>query len=149
VPYVSRKLVRSMLAEMPEGLDRQTRSRWVEEIEADLASYDDRPLGGLTFAIRLRRRGGRQLAAELMLNQVLLNSKSKDQPENPLAPVQARLIKAQIFSGHQVLTYQVKSGPLIEQITHFEKLTEGLNKSYAPRDLEIIISSSPGTKEEG
>lgn len=71
LPYLSAGLVRSTLRKMPDALDHEFRSRWSEEIESDLASYDDRPLGGFLFALRLRRRGGKRLAAELALEQTL------------------------------------------------------------------------------
>jgi hypothetical protein len=74
LPYSSSRLLGRTLARLPEGLDAATRARWSEEIEADLASYEDRPLGGLLFALRVRRRGARDLAAELALGERLAGS---------------------------------------------------------------------------
>jgi hypothetical protein len=75
MPYLAARLVRATIARFPGGLDEETASRWREEIEADLASYEDRPFGSLLFALRLRRRGGKALAAELALEQELDASK--------------------------------------------------------------------------
>lgn len=71
LPYLTRALLRRTLDDLPDALDHQLRSRWSEEIEADLAQFDDRPLGGFLFALRLRWKGGRRLAAELALEQAL------------------------------------------------------------------------------
>jgi hypothetical protein len=74
MPYLSRALVRSTLGRMPVGLDPHIRARWTEEIEADLGAYADRPIGGLAFALRLRRRGGRRLAEQLALAETVVPS---------------------------------------------------------------------------
>ena len=71
MPYLSARILRGAIARFPEALARETRERWAEEIEADLAAYGDRPLGGLAFALRLRRRGGRRLAGELALAETV------------------------------------------------------------------------------
>jgi hypothetical protein len=68
-PYVSRHLVRLAVARLQADMPRQLRERWVEEIEADAASFADRPLGGLVFSLRLWRKGGRELAGELALRE--------------------------------------------------------------------------------
>ncbi len=76
MPHVSRRLLERTIAEFPEELPGKQRARWAEEIEADLASFADRPLGGLQFALKLRRQGGRSLAAELALQSTLASARS-------------------------------------------------------------------------
>lgn len=97
MPYLSARMVRSTLDGMPTELDDEMRLRWGEEIEGDLNAYSDRPLGELQFAVRLRRKGGRQLAAELMLDRVLKGatdtqgiSEAKFEPSEGLLTVKAR-----------------------------------------------------------
>jgi hypothetical protein len=70
-PYVSRHLVRLVVARLRAEMPSHLRERWVEEIEADAASFADRPLGGLIFSLRLWRKGGRDLAGELVLREAL------------------------------------------------------------------------------
>jgi hypothetical protein len=70
-PYVSARLLAAAIDRFPDGLDSGMRRRWGEELEADLAGYGDRPLGGLVFAIGVWRRGGKGLAAELALQEVV------------------------------------------------------------------------------
>jgi hypothetical protein len=70
-PYVSRLLVRLAVARLQADMPRSLRERWVEEIEADAASFADRPLGGLVFSLLLWRKGGRELAGELALREAL------------------------------------------------------------------------------
>lgn len=65
VPYLSRRLLGSALARLQQDLPPEVRDRWVEEIEADFAAFSDRPWGGLGFALGVRRKGARRLAAEL------------------------------------------------------------------------------------
>jgi hypothetical protein len=70
-PHLSRRLLRATFGGFPPQLPAQLRDRWIEEIEADAASFEDRPLGGLAFSLRLWRRGGRALAAELALREMI------------------------------------------------------------------------------
>lgn len=68
---LSSRIVDHVLSEMPDELPEQLRQRWSEEIRADLATFSREPLGGLRFALKLRRQGGKRLAAELVLQTVL------------------------------------------------------------------------------
>lgn len=68
---LNRRVVRRVLSQFPEQLPGHLRCRWSEEIEADLESYSKQPLRGLWFALTLRRRGARRLAAELLLEVAL------------------------------------------------------------------------------
>lgn len=65
MPHLSRRLLREtvdrLAGELPAGLAL----RWSEEMEADFATYESRPLGGIVFAVGLRLRGGRNLPAQL------------------------------------------------------------------------------------
>ncbi len=70
-----------------------------EEIESDLSSFDDRPLSGLLFALRLRFKGGRDLAAELSLEQTLSGNSVTRGADGEKPPVTSRiLIDANVFS---------------------------------------------------
>jgi hypothetical protein len=71
IPHGSAWLVGRTLSRLPGALDGLTRDRWSEEIEADFATFADRPLAGLMFALRLRLRGARRLAAALALAERL------------------------------------------------------------------------------
>jgi hypothetical protein len=79
LPRVSRRLVASAVARFPAELDAADRDRWSREIEADLGAFDDRPLGGFVFALRVRFKGGRDLAGELALAEKL--AEPEEQPE--------------------------------------------------------------------
>ena len=74
LPHFSAWVLRKTLEGLPRKLDETLRKRWAKEIEADLASYQDRPVGGLIFAMRVRAKGARDLAAELALQQALDSS---------------------------------------------------------------------------
>jgi hypothetical protein len=100
-PQVSARVLRVAVGRFPAELEEEVRSRWTEEIEADLASYDDRPLGGLLFVLRLLCRGGRELAAELALQQALANSQGSEQvgqrdgeKRAPASTVEAKIWRA-------------------------------------------------------
>ncbi len=83
MPYLGHRLIRSALSRFPEGLPAEVRARWAEEIEADFASFADRPWGGLVFAIGVRWKGARRLAAELAPRRIKATasrSKSKHTP---------------------------------------------------------------------
>jgi hypothetical protein len=71
LPHLSRWIVSRTMKQLPKALSRELRERWTEEIEADLASFHDRPLSGFVFALRLRLKGARDLAAELALQQAM------------------------------------------------------------------------------
>jgi hypothetical protein len=71
LPTISARLLRATVAHFPTELPTETRARWIEEIEADLGSLADRPFGGVLFALRLRLKGGRDLAAQLALDQAM------------------------------------------------------------------------------
>ena len=110
MPHLSGWLVRRALAQMPKGLDQQMRSRWGEEIEGDLDSYSNRPLGGLIFAVGVACRGGRRLAAELMLEQAL----AKD-PESAGQGLESdarglKVTATQLKGGWQEVTYETSHG---------------------------------------
>jgi hypothetical protein len=60
VPYFNRKIVRHASRLLPA----EHRGRWLEEWEADVATFDDRPLTGTVHAI-LAAAGARRLAREL------------------------------------------------------------------------------------
>jgi hypothetical protein len=83
MPYLTVRLVRTTIARFPDGLKEEMRSRWAEEIEADVASYDDRPLGGVLFAFRLRLKGGRELAAQLALHAALESGTGASEEKTP------------------------------------------------------------------
>jgi hypothetical protein len=107
MPHVSFWLVRVTLAKLPDGLDGQIRSRWSEEIESDLASFDDRPLGGLLFALRLWRRGGRRLGAELALGEGLDEGRELEEPQ---AGETLRLVGVRLVGQQTVCTYERGDG---------------------------------------
>ncbi|HEX5929425.1 MAG TPA: hypothetical protein VFY48_08530 [Solirubrobacterales bacterium] len=69
-PHVGAWLVRGTIGGFPDAVPRGDRVRWAEEIEGDFATFRDRRLAGLVFALRLRIKGGRKLAAELALAQL-------------------------------------------------------------------------------
>lgn len=74
-PLLSRlsiRIVRQVLDRLPDQLPSEDRERWREEIEADAATYAKRPLASLGFALNLRRKGARRLAAELLLRAALV-----------------------------------------------------------------------------
>lgn len=71
LPHVSRYLISQAMKQIPKELSTNLRERWTSEIEADLASFHDRPLSGFVFALRVRLKGGRDLAAELALQQAI------------------------------------------------------------------------------
>jgi hypothetical protein len=102
MPYVSHRLVRSTLDRMPNELDEDMQSRWGEEIEADLASYGDRPLGGLVFAVGVARKGGRGLAAELMLEESLEGGEEDARG--------IKVVAATLESGEREITYEASNG---------------------------------------
>jgi hypothetical protein len=79
LPHVSRRLISQATKQLPKALSVDLRQRWAAEIEADLASFQDRPLSGFVFALRVRAKGGRDLAAELALQHAI----AQDRP--PLA----------------------------------------------------------------
>lgn len=54
-------------ADLPEALT----DRWVKELEGDLTSFEDRRIAGLLFSLRLRLKGGPDLAAQLALAHTL------------------------------------------------------------------------------
>lgn len=87
IPHGSAWLVGSTLSRLPAGLDKPTRDRWSEEIEADFAAYADRPLGGLMFALRLRLRGAGRLAAALALAERVEGGLAEDLPSLSEVPV--------------------------------------------------------------
>jgi hypothetical protein len=110
MPFLSRHLMRATFAHFPDGLDEPLVARWSEEIEADLHRYRDRPLGGLIFALRLRLKGGRDLAAELAL-QAALGSGFKEtearkaEPEPVLPKAIAKLELD--FGASSAILYQI------------------------------------------
>lgn len=65
VPHLGSSLVRNTIDRFPASVPEAERVRWAEELKADFATYEDRRLAGLVFAIRLRATGGRKLMAEL------------------------------------------------------------------------------------
>jgi hypothetical protein len=85
MPHLSACLVRATIARFPDGIDEDMRARWTEEIEADLAGYGDRPLGGILFGLRLRLKGGRELCAQLALQAALDAGSRASQAEQPAA----------------------------------------------------------------
>ncbi|MFP5388410.1 MAG: hypothetical protein ACLGG5_03830, partial [Thermoleophilia bacterium] len=117
MPYLSARLVRSTVDGMPPELDGEMRSRWREEIEGDLSSYLERPLAGLLFALRLRRRGGRRLAAELMLSHVLGEEQGRSLADRMVG---ARRIIVRFDSEKEILTYEDDGGRMFHQ-THLGK----------------------------
>jgi len=118
LPYLSRRLLRRALAGMPGALEDRLRARWSEEIEADLAQFDDRPLGGLLLALRLLAKGGRGLAAELALEQTLSD------PEPAAAPDQGVVrnfrLTMQRGDGRQVIYYGRRDGTFTRQVVDAE-----------------------------
>jgi len=82
IPHWSAWLVARTLMSLPEALDEPTRYRWSEEIEADFGVFVDRPLGGLMFALGLRLRGARRLAAALALSERLAQGSEENTPSS-------------------------------------------------------------------
>lgn len=118
LPYISASIVRSVLGKMPEPLDDQLRSRWSEEIEADLTQYDDRPLGGFLFALRLRRRGGKRLAEELALEQAL--STSRPIAESKEGPSRATGVTIHERDGRRVIYATNADGTISREVRDFQ-----------------------------
>jgi hypothetical protein len=123
MPYLSSKLLKGTLARLPEQLDATTRARWAEEIEADLAGYEDRPLGGLLFALGVRWRGGKDLAAELALGERLAQGQ----------PGLGILVSATIEAGVAVPQVAIMFGSTPEQRAEKERMLTNL---YGP-EIEI------------
>jgi hypothetical protein len=71
MPHLGRWLVARAIARFPSEIDPSVRQRWEQEIRVDFAEFSDRPLGGLLFASRVLLKGGRDLAAELALEEKL------------------------------------------------------------------------------
>jgi len=86
LPYVSRALVAMALDEFPEDLSEDKTARWAKEIKADLASLEDRPIGGLYFAVGVCLKGGKRLAAELALQDVFANEMDTQASKGRLYP---------------------------------------------------------------
>jgi hypothetical protein len=85
LPRVSRRLIASAVGHFPADLGPADRDRWSREIESDLETFDDRPLGGLVFALRVRFKGGRDLAAELALAEKIAEPEQVTDPPPPQA----------------------------------------------------------------
>lgn len=107
-PYVTRRLLRKAFARFPGDLPAGTRARWMEEIEADANGFDDRPLGGLAFAFRLWRRGGRELSGELALRQVRearvpASSEATDEAPVPQRSPEVGAIRNHAMHAHHVV----------------------------------------------
>jgi hypothetical protein len=134
IPYLSTWLMRTALAGMPEQLNANERSRWGEEIEADLTDYSERPLGGLVFALNLRRKGGRRLAAELILQEALTEAPTQA-GESPFREIHP---KAKIFEGGDVdgrhfVVYEPANGHLASRLTYPEgRVVESTHDSDVP-----------------
>ncbi len=69
-PHVGGWLMRGTIDGFPETVPAGDRARWAEELGGDFATFEDRRLAGLAFALRLRIKGGRRLAGELALAQL-------------------------------------------------------------------------------
>jgi hypothetical protein len=140
-PHLSARLLRATIDRFPQGIDEEMRGRWSEEIEADLASYADRPLGGLIFALRLRRRGGKALAAELAL-QAALDSGAGTPADDDEAILREKVIWVKTKSGSVQLRIDagvgtpdlrhgtILSGPAGRQMT-LEELPPDILKAIA------------------
>jgi hypothetical protein len=86
LPFLSRRLIAGAVARFPADLRADDRDRWRREIESDLAAFDDRPLGGLAFALRVRFKGGKDLAAELALAEKIAEPEQAPEPRPPSPP---------------------------------------------------------------
>jgi len=87
LPRLSRRLIAGAVARFPADLRAADRDRWRREIESDLAAFDDRPLGGLAFALRVRFKGGRDLAAELALAEKIAEPEQAAEPPPSSPPM--------------------------------------------------------------
>lgn len=115
MPHLGRRLVRSALSRFPDGLPAEVRARWAEEIEADFASFADRPWGGLVFAIGVRWRGARRLAVELAPRRIKATaSRSKGKRTPPAAATASNRVPA----GRVITSYKFFGGrPTLRYIT--------------------------------
>lgn len=145
--YLSAKLVRSTLDTMPAELDGEIRSRWREEVEGDLDSYADRPFAGLLFSLRLRRRGGRRLAAELMLDHVLSNGEDPFELPRPATRIMARFDrKSEVVAyeddvGNLIHEHHLFPGAIVKDPVTNERLRNG--------ERVVIALVSPPERSEG
>jgi len=85
MPHLSRRLLRKAIALLAEELSTEMRERWIEEIEADFASYQGRPVGELVFALRLRLSGARKLARQVRGDTVAVAKKPSPRREEIVA----------------------------------------------------------------
>lgn len=125
-PHVTRRLLRKAFAQFPGDLPADMRARWTEEIEADVAGFDDRPLGGLAFAFRLWRRGGPELAGELALRQVsgakaAAQSQASSEAPAPQPPPEADLFKQYTLHVHHYRRMAVREDGLWHPLVEAEK----------------------------
>lgn len=79
-PHMSRWLLRKTVSRFPADLPEVLADRWAKELDADLASFEDRRIVGLLFALRLRLKGGPTLAAQLALAHAQSSGHSEADP---------------------------------------------------------------------
>jgi hypothetical protein len=118
LPHLSRRLVSRAMKKFPRELPLHLRKRWTEEIEADLASFHDRPLSGLVFAFRVWLKGGRDLAAELALQQAMATGQADpevgDEEEGEALSVTALALLKASFDTSLVVLLQLLESSLKE-----------------------------------
>ena len=145
LPYVGRWLIAGTTRHFPDGIDVATRERWLREIEADFETFGDRPLGGLLFALRVRLKGGRDLAAELALAEKIEEAEDSTEPSiSPALPNFAAAVNDEFIDG--ILGYFDFFGsmPADRMETAAQLLrtpfSEVFGDSWADATLEVIAA---------
>ena len=133
MPHMSRRLVRRALEKLPDDLPSELAARWWEEIEADLESYSERPVGGLLFALTLSLRGGKRLAAELALDSV--SSAPREEKASAAGIAETERILSIPGLGHRVVI-DVKEEMMVKLFNHRFRLDDAPERVRVGFDIQ-------------